>query len=94
MSDMEAIERWRAKLSPPPPVVPVRRERQCLNDAGQPKARHPTKQGARAAMKIIKRRPDFVERPGRPIHVYRCPTCNFWHVGKTPKTAPPSPPAS
>lgn len=74
-----------------PPIVPLRKERQCLNADGNPKRRHRTEALALIEVEAIRRRRGFVERASRPLHAYPCEKCDAWHVGKVPKRRKTSP---
>lgn len=49
------------------------------------KIRHTSAASARQQIADLRRMPNF--RPG--LHVYRCPTCQCWHVGHYKKPAKP-----
>ena len=73
---------------PPLPVQPIRPHRQCVSHTGQPKSRHRSPGAAGYAMKLIKQRPGYAETPDRPLSVYECPLCHYWHIGRTPPQRP------
>lgn len=83
MTGLSDIEEWRRKLNPLP-VVLIRSDRQCSNAEGAPKSRHHTEYAANAAINAAKRRPGYVDKPGRPLHAYKCGLCDYWHIGRTP----------
>lgn len=47
--------------------------RECFNQAGQPKIRYDTRADARKVLHAV-----------GPLHIYRCGHCGWFHIGHTP----------
>jgi hypothetical protein len=45
---------------------------------------YPDEAGALEAVDQTRRRPGFVDRPGKRFTHYRCTACGLWHAGNAP----------